>query len=458
LLKRRTAKRALAAVTTMALGAGLLISLAPTPGVASSHREAPLVSADPQIDATDLYTFRSPDKPNTVTLISSWIPFEEPAGGPNFFPWAEGVNYDIKIDNNHNAKADIVYRWVFTDHRRGGGNSFLYNNGAVDALNDPNLLFFQTYDLYRIRDDRKRLLVDNAVSVPSNVGQTSMPDFNALSDSGVAAVGTYGKTWAGQSDDPFFLDLRVFDLLYGPPGMTEVGDDTLEGFNVNTLAIQVPRSQLAKKGDVASHPIIGAWTTASRRSIQISKPNGSIRGDGRTVQVSRLGAPLVNEVVVPVKDKDLFNASKPKDDGQFLKYVTNSELAVLLNALYGVGAPETGRDDLVEVFLTGVAGLNQPSGVTASEQLRLNMTTPVCEPPGCAEYSTLGVIGGDNAGYPNGRRLADDAIDISLQVVGGELAANPNGLSDSVDANDVSFLSEFPYVGYAHSGSDADPH
>jgi len=150
LLNKRLRRRAFAVATTMALGVGLIAGLAPNPGVASSHREAPLVSADPQIDVTDVYAFVSPDKPGKVTLISSWIPFEEPAGGPNFYPWAAGVNYDIKIDNNHDAKPDITYRWIFTDQRRGGGNSFLYNNGPVTSLNDSNLLFYQTYDLQRI--------------------------------------------------------------------------------------------------------------------------------------------------------------------------------------------------------------------------------------------------------------------------------------------------------------------
>jgi hypothetical protein len=459
---KRTLRRASAAATTLVLGVGLLSALSPSPGLASSHREAPLVSADPQVDNTDLYAFVSPDRPETVTLVSSWIPFEEPAGGPNFYPWATGVNYDIRIDNDADAKADLVYRWKFTDHRADDGDSFLYANGAVDSLTDPNLLFSQTYDLQRIVIDsgRTRTLVDDAVSVPSNVGGATIPDFDELSDSGTVAFGSAPSyTWAGQSDDPFFLDLRVFDLLYGGDLM-EVGDDTLAGFNVNTMALQVPMDALAEDKDADENPIVGVWNTASRRSMRVQKHNGSQTASGDHVQVSRLGNPLVNEVVIPYKDKDRFNASKPADDGQFLDYVNDPELARLLNGLYGVPIADTSmaagiqRDDLISVFLTGVAGVNQPSGVVPSEQMRLNMSVAPCS----STCSTLGVIGGDDSGYPNGRRLTDDVIDISIQVVAGELAGNPNALGDGVGANPEGFLSEFPYVQYANSGSEDIPH
>ncbi|MGQ0670806.1 MAG: DUF4331 domain-containing protein [Actinomycetota bacterium] len=442
----RFRKRAIAAAATMALGVGLFAGLGPMSGGASSHREAPLISGDPQVDGTDLWAFVSPDRPDTVTLVSSWLPLQEPAGGPNFFPWAPGARYDIKIDNNGDAKADITYRWIFTDHRRDGGNSFLYANGPVTSLDDENLLFYQTYDLLRIVAGKSpKTVVDDAITVPSNVGGATMPDFPALSDEGVVAYGgAPSYTWAGQSDDPFFLDLRVFDLLYGG-NLSEVGDDTLAGFNVNTMALQVPKDDLAADGDAAANPIVGVWTTAARKA------------GGKFVQVSRLGMPLVNEVVIPYKDKDKFNASLPKNDGQFLSYVTEPELPQLIELVYGIPAPATPRDDLVAVFLTGVAGLNQPAGVTPSEQLRLNMSiNPDNE--GCAAFSRLGVIGGDICGFPNGRRLEDDVIDIALQVVEGFLLGQETGLGDGVDANDVPLLGSFPYVGYSHSGSDADPH
>lgn len=442
----RFRKRAIAAAATMALGVGLFAGLGPTTGGASSHREAPLISGDPQVDGTDLWAFVSPDRPDTVTVVSSWDPFEEPAGGPNFYPWAAGAHYDIKIDNDGDAKTDITYRWIFTDHRRDGGNSFLYANGPVTSLDDENLLFYQTYDLLRIVAGKSpKTLVDDAITVPSNVGGATMPDFAGLADEGVVAYGgAPSYTWAGQSDDAFFLDLRVFDLLYGG-NLSEVGDDTLAGFNVNTMALQVPKNDLAAGRDADANPIIGIWSIAARKAA------------GKFVQVSRLGMPLVNEVVIPYKDKDKFNASLPKNDGQFLSYVTEPELPQLIELVYGIPAPATPRDDLVAVFLTGVAGLNQPAGVTPSEQLRLNMSiNPDNE--GCATFSRLGVIGGDICGFPNGRRLEDDVIDIGLQVVEGFLLGQETGLGDGVDVNDVPFLGSFPYVGYAHSGSDADPH
>ncbi len=463
--KKRFGRRALATATALAMGVGLYAGLAPTTGLASSHREAPLVSADPQVDNTDVYAFVSPDEPDRVNLISSWIPFEEPAGGPNFYPWAPGVHYDIKIDNDGDARADLIYRWIFKNHRRDGGESFLYANGAVDSLDDENLLFYQTYDLQRIVvGGGTRTLVEDAISVPSNVGAATMPAFDVLSDEGITPVGPNGLTWAGQSDDPFFLDLRVFDLLYGGD-FSEVDDDTLAGFNVNTMALQVPMGNVAKGGDASAHPIIGVWSTASRKSLRVQDPDGGLSSRGDFVQVSRLGNPLVNEVVIPYKDKDKFNASRPVDDGQFLRSVNKPELPGLIELIYAVPAPDSDdttpgiqRDDLIQVFLTGVPTLNQPKNVVASEQLRLNMSIPPCEDGPCAEHSDLGVIGGDVAGYPNGRRLTDDVIDISLQVVEGELLGSPNDLGDGVGANDVGFLDSFPYVAYAHSGSNEDPH
>ena len=243
-MHRSIRTRVVAGAASLALGAGLFAGLAPSAVVASSHREAPLTAADPQIDNTDVYAFVSPDAPNTVTLISSWIPFEEPAGGPNFYNWAEDTNYDIKIDNDGDARPDVTYRWRFTTRYR-NPDSFIYNNGAVTSLNDENLLVRQTYDLFRIVGGNTNKILDNAKVAPSRVGSASMPGYNAnLFDAAVTPVGGgNSQSWVGQSDDPFFLDLRVFDLLYGGD-FTEAGDDTLAGFNVNTMALQVPKSKL----------------------------------------------------------------------------------------------------------------------------------------------------------------------------------------------------------------------
>jgi hypothetical protein len=442
--------------------AGLVVAVAvgafgPIGGRASSHREAPLVAADPQVDTTDVYAFVSPDDPSTVTLVANWIPFEEPAGGPNFYAFGENVQYDINVDNDGDARPDLTYRWIFENHYR-NQNTFLYNTGPVTSLGDPDLNFFQTYDLVLEREKgRPVTLVDDAIAAPSDVGAASMPDYAALRDEAVVSLSTGGQTFAGQADDPFFLDLRVFDLLYGA-NFSEAGDDTLAGFNVNTLAVQVPKELLAADGDPGDNPIIGVWSSTQRPHVQVLKEDGKRSSSNKFVQVSRLGMPLVNEVVIPVKDKDKFNASKPVDDAQFLSYVTDPEVPKLIEAIYGIPAPATPRDDLVAVFLTGLDGLNKPAGVVPGELIRLNMSIPPCEPGSCASYSRLGVIGGDIAGYPNGRRLSDDVIDISLQVVEGELVGNPNDLSDGVDANDGPFTSAFPYLALPHRGSDAAPH
>ena len=433
------------AVALMAAG-GLLTSagiagLGPVSATASSHREAPLIAGMPQYDNTDLYAFRSPDRKRTVTLAANWIPFEEPAGGPNFYTFATDARYDIHVDNDADAKPDVTFRWTFKDHYR-SKDTFLYANGPVTSLNDENLNFYQTYRLVRIKGDKTKVLVKNRRVAPSNVGEASMPDYAALRDQATTEVGKKARSFVGQAEDPFFLDLRVFDLLYGGD-LSEVGDDTLDGFNVNSVALQVPRRWVAEDRDPQKNPIIGTWSTTSKKSV-----GGGYR------QVSRLGMPLVNEVVLPLKVKDAFNASKPTQDVAALDYVTNPELPRLIEAVYGIPAPETPRNDLVSVFLTGVEGINKPAGkITPSEQLRLNMSTPVTEDP-----NRLGVIGGDNQGFPNGRRLVDDVIDIALQVVEGELVGNPNDLGDGVDTNDVEFSDTFPYLALPVSGSESDPH
>lgn len=451
-----------AIVTAMALVASMS-ALGVVGGNASSHREAPLVSADPQVDQTDLYAFVSPDDADSVTLVSNWIPFEEPAGGPNFYSFAEGVRYDVNISNDGDALAEIVYRWKFKNHYR-NPNTFLYNTGQVTSLTDEDLNFYQTYDLQRIVGKKKPVtVINNAIVAPNHVGDASMPDYESLSDEAIKDLANGGKSWVGHADDPFYLDLRVFDLLYGAD-FSEVGDDTLAGFNVHSMVLQVPADELAKAKDAAANPVIGVWNTASRRSTRIQRPDGSQTFEGKWVQLSRLGSPLVNEVVVPVGLKDYFNGSKPNKDAQYLGAVQDPELPRLIEAVYGIPAPDSDPDaagiqraDLIQVFLTGIPDLNQPAGVQASEMLRLNMSIPPCE-EGCPEYSTLGVIAGDVAGFPNGRRLADDVIDIALQVVEGELIGNPNDLGDGVDTNDKTFRSMFPYVSLPHSGSNASPH
>ena len=334
----RIRNKVLAATTALVVGGGLFAGLAPLASRASSHREAPLTAADPQIDNTDVYAFVSPDRPDSVTLVSSWIPFEEPAGGPNFYLWAEHTNYDINISNDGGTNADITYRWKFTTHYR-NPNTFLYNTGPVTSLNDPDLNIYQTYDLWKIANGHKNRLLHNAKVAPSNVGAASMPNYNGdLFDAATTKFGGSNPSysWVGQSDDPFFLDLRVFDLLYGAD-LSEAGDDTLSGFNVNTFALQVPTKDVTKGGEST----IGIWSTASRPSMRIENGDGSQSFKGKNVQVSRLGSPLVNEVVVPVGLKDYFNSSKPKADGAALPLVQDPELPHLLNAVYGTDIPDS---------------------------------------------------------------------------------------------------------------------
>ena len=439
-MSRSTAARSGAAVllaASAALVAGGLASLTPGQAGASSHREAPLISGQPQYDNTDVYAFVSPDKPGTTTLVANWLPFEDPAGGPNFYKFATDARYDINIDNDGDSQTDLTYRLTFKDHYK-NTNTFLYNTGPVRSLHDPNLNFTQTYDLTLIRRvhggavSAQRLASDVPVA-PSNVGKASMPDYPALRTQAVRPLASGGQVFAGQADDPFFLDLRVFDLLYGG-NLSEVGHDTLHGYNVQTVALQVPSKQLAP-----TQPTIGIWSDTQRRTA----------GGGFT-QVSRLGMPLVNEVVIPLKDKDKFNASIPWHDAQFGQYVTDPELPKLIQGIYKIPAPAAPRKDLVQVFLTGVPGLNQPPNARPAEMIRLNTSIPPSKDP-----QRLGVLAGDKAGYPNGRRLTDDVVDISLQVVEGKLlGAKIPPLGDAVNANDRAFGGTFPYVALPWSGSD----
>ncbi|MEU1477471.1 DUF4331 domain-containing protein [Streptomyces sp. NPDC001668] len=435
-------RRSLATLVCGALAAGGLAAagvatLEPGAASASSHREAPLISGDPQYDNTDVYAFVSPDKPDSTTIVANWIPFEEPGGGPNFYQFAEDAQYDLHIDNNGDGQGDLLYRFTFKTHVK-NKKSFLYNTGVVDSLDDPDLNVTQTYDieLFRLKHQKveyKTKVADDIPVAPSNVGKASMPNYEKLRDQAVYKLPGDSTAFAGQADDPFFADLRVFDLLYGG-NLSEVGNDTLKGYNVNSIALQVPTEMIAE----SSHqPVVGIWSTTQRRNAQ-----------GYYSQVSRLGNPLVNEVVNPLKDKDKFNASSPWDDGQFLKNVTNPELPKLIEAIYKIPAPKEPRNDLVDVFLKGVKGLNQPPHVRPAEELRLNTSIKPTDSP-----KRLGVLDGDNAGFPNGRRLTDDVIDASLQVVEGELVGSKNDLGDAVDKNDKDFEKSFPYVALPTEGS-----
>jgi hypothetical protein len=449
------------AVAAMA-GMSTVFNLGALPSDASSHREAPLISQDPVADATDLYAFVSPDAPDTVTLVAAYYPMQDPAGFPNYYRFGDDVIYRINIDNNGDAIEDILYQWEF-DTEIVNPNSFLYQAGPIDSLDSPNLNVRQTYTLSEGRGGVLTEIASGLMTPPVNIGPKSTPDYEALADAAIHEVGDGMKVFAGQRDDPFWVDLGgVGDLLTirELPGNAGGGVDDLAGLNVMALVLQVPIDQLTSSGAVpagadAADAVIGLWTTALRPSTLVYS-TGAQTASGNLVQVSRLGMPLVNEVVAPLGAKDLFNGSHPSSDAQFLGAVTDPEIAKLFNLLYGealVPVPESGRDDLVTVFLTGVPGLNQPANVTPSEMLRLNVAIPPAE-----TENPLGVIGGDNAGFPNGRRLGDEVVDIELRVAAGfllgeEFQNGANGqLGDGVPTNDVAFLSSFPYVGLPHQG------
>jgi hypothetical protein len=447
---RRTAVALLAASATALAGSALL--LAPAAGTASSHREAPQILKDPLADNTDVYAFVSPDKPDTTTLISNWEGFQDPSGGPNFYPWDEEAQYDIKIDNNGDAKPDITYRWTFqTQDLRKDANTFLYNNGPVTSFDDENLLFKQTYKLERVGGDgTSTTLVDSGKVAPSFVGDASIPDYSELRDEAITPVES-GQSYVGQADDPFFLDLRVFDLLYGGD-LSETGVDTLDGKNVNTIALQVPTSSLVQGGD----PVIGVWSTTNRPSMKVINNDGTRQTSGEFVQISRLGNPLVNEVVIPVGLKDAFNSLPPEKDATVqaaVDRVNDPEVPKLIEKIYGVPAPATPRDDLFAIFLTGIEGVNKPQGeVTPAELLRLNTSIMPSGNP-----SRLGLLAKDSAGFPNGRRLADDVVDIELQALEGAVrtgeVVQALATGDGVNTNDREFGERFPYVALPHSGS-----
>ena len=447
-----------------ALGAATMVAASvATPALASSHREAPVVAGDPQIDGTDTFAFVSPDNPDSVTLVANYIPFQDPPGGPNFYPFANDARYNINVDTDGDAVPNLTYRFTFS-----GGfqdkTTFLYNTGPVNNLDDATLNFKQNYKVEQLGPDGKVLstVVESGKVAPSNVGVASMPNYGALRqqslDSGAGSDGT--KTFAGQADDPFFLDLRVFDLLYGGD-LSETGNPVLTGKNVNSISVQIPKSVLGANGLDASG-VVGVWTTSERQSMLAINADGTRAASGDWVQTSRLGNPLVNEVVSSVELKDAFNALKPEKDGSvqgLVDRVTDPEVPKLIEKIYGIPAPATPRDDLVSVFLTGVKGLNQPTKVTPSEMMRLNTNTPVT-----AEPNRLGVLAGDAGGFPNGRRLTDDVVDIELQTLEGAIQADGSiklvdalAAGDGVNENDVPFESSFPYVALPNPGSNTGP-
>jgi hypothetical protein len=513
----RTWSRRLALTASAVTAAALLVAAVlvgfERHAEASSHREAPLISKDPYADGTDQYVFLSPADENRIVLMASWIPFEGPEGGPNYFEWDDAALYDIYVDNNGDATADYTYT-LSSQVQVGNPNTFLYNTGPIANIADPAWNRKQFYTVTETAaGGTPTVLVGNKLAAPVNIGEKSTANYAALESQAFYSAPGNVKVFAGQTDDPFFVDLQVFDLLTlrgqnKPIGYDQynIPVDSLSGFNVHTLVVEVPVSRL-KNG---SEPVLGVWSGTRRPTVPVLQVAGTDTeaaaeaGAAAYKQVSRLGMPLVNEVVIPMGLKDVFNSLSPNQDlGAYAllqKSVENPEIGTLLCALYGVplpgdadadcnteftpGTPRSGRGDIFDVFLTGMKlsapftittksgplglpsgfNVNQPAGVVPSEMIRINtdIKGDLCSPV----PSRLGVLGGDACGFPNGRRLADDVVEIELLAVAGaaygvldgrdaSFSFNPaliGVLTDGVDANDMPFRSTFPYVAQAQSG------
>ena len=466
---------ALAALTLAAmaavLAAALIRAAGPGPAGASSHSEAPLIGEDPRADNTDVYAFVSPDDPDKVTIIANYIPLEAPASGPNFYSFDDSVVYAINIDNDGDAREDLSYQFRFKTRTRNGG-TFLYNVGPITSLDDPDWNRPQTYDVTLVKEDRgarrKTVLGEDLPTPPVNIGPRSTPNYGALAADAVRTLPGDTKVFAGQRDDPFYVDLgSVFDLLglrpfnafHVIPLAPEPGVDAVAQFNTHAIAIQVPISQLT----IPNRPTIGIYASASRQRVRMLRNDGSARHLSNFVQVSRLGEPLINEVVIPLSKKDFWNREDPADDVQFLEFYRSPEVARLINGLYPAteDIEEHDRDDLVAILLTGVPSLNF-TGPQKADLLRLNTSIEPTAPVGAG--NRLGVMGGDFAGFPNGRRLEDDVVDIEVRAIAegygpflnallGLPNKTPNNqLGDGVDANDKSFLTGFPYAATPHQG------
>jgi Domain of unknown function (DUF4331) len=436
---------------SLVTAAVLAVAWGPSPKEAksSSHREAPAISEDPTADTTDLYAFRSADRPDMLTIVGNWIPAEDPAAGPMYYRFSTGARYNIKIDRNGDARPDVTYRFQFKNRR-----SPLFLAETV-----------QDYTVTRIRGGRTSV-VARGTTPPNNVGPRTnqmfygSADHSTLANARIFSLAGGGRVFAGQREDAFFGDIgAIFDLLAfrRGTGNTGGGKDFFAGYAVHAIALQIPISQL----DDSDH-IVGVWATTERQRVVVRSHRGGSAAAGtgaglagrhagrRWVQVSRLANPLVNELLIPTGLKDQWNRDAPANDREYVRYFREPMLAAAINDLYPgiVNAPETGRDDLVAVLLTGVEGLNH-TGPRLADMLRINLSIPPTATP-----NRLGVFGNDLAGWPNGRRLEDDVIDIAERAVAGKLKGNPNAdaLGDGVDANDVSSLSSFPYEAHPPSG------
>ncbi len=447
----------------------------------SSHREAPEISKDPVADSTDVYAFVSPDKPATVTLIANYVPLQSPAGGPNFYEFGDDVLYEIHIDTDGNAEPDITYQFRFKTVV-GDPDTFLYNTGPITSLSSSAWNRKQFYSVTRRDRWGTHHLGSDLACPPCNIGPLSTPDYaTALAGPAVHTLADGSSVFAGQRAEGFYVDLgSIFDLGNLRPiqelnvfakaiGLSSMpGVNTTEFVNVHSIALQVDISKLTAPG----RPVIGVWTTASRRRVGIREGGGDWTWSGPHTQVSRLGNPLINEVIIPMSKKDYWNTQRPAHDKQFATYVAHPELAGLIAALYAPNFPNlqaavtagTARADLEAILLTGipsgiVPGFTNFTGAVQADLLRLNTSVPPAASP-----NPLGVIGGDHAGFPNGRRVFDDIVTVELRAVAGAtlplvdsaftadaaVSAITDGLTDTSPGGP--YLVQFPYLGVPYDG------
>lgn len=460
----------------------------------TSHREAPAISKDPVADNTDLYAFVSPDKPSTVTIIANYIPLQLPPGGPNFYKFGDDVAYSIYIDNNADAKPEITYTFRFqTDVLN--GNTFLYNTGQITSLTDPNWNVRQSYTVTRKDSKGTQVLGSNLPTPPVNIGPRSTPNYANLAAAALSTLTDGSMCFAGQRGEGFYVDLgSIFDLLtLRPfenyqviPTPAAPGVNTTSTLNVHSIALQVPISRLTNDGSVptsvtSSSAVIGVWAAASRREVTIlnNTSAGSYPTEsGPWKQVSRLGNPLINEIVIPLSLKDYWNSQNPDNDSQFQKYYLNLEVASLMPVLYPVAlttndgvpnAPSNPRQDIAAILGTGIpsgliSGFQNYTGPTFADMLRLNLAIP----PNTTNPSPYGIIGGDLAGFPNGRRPDDDTVAIYLRVAAGVIypLISPSFVPPTAAAilgdfypnlPTVPFLTDFPYLPTPWDGFDYTP-
>jgi hypothetical protein len=466
----------------------------------SSHREAPEVSKDPAADNADVYAFVSPDDPSTVTLISNFVPLQDPPGGPNFFEFGDDVMYSIYIDNDGDGKPEISYVFHFTTSLR-NPNTFLYNTGPIASLDSPNWNKRQFFTVTRVEGDdttiygsahpkhhgkhnlKARVLGRNLACPPCNIGPRSTPNYAGLGQAAVHALPGGGKVFAGQRTDGFYVDLgAIFDLadlrpfqhLHLIPSADALGVDATKTLNIHTIALQIPISDLTADRSAPKDPntkssVIGVWSAASRRRVRMIDKSSNGSETGPWIQVSRLGNPLFNEVIVPLGEKDRWNRLHPAEDKAFLKHVRHPEVAKLLPVLYpgvfpnlaGLGAA---RADLVAILLTGlpsgiVPGFQNYTGKLPADQLRLNVAIPPTTKP-----SPYGILGGDLAGFPNGRRVFDDVVSIELRAIAGasyplvEKAYKPDAaaglLTEGLSPASNRYQATFPYLAPPLDGFD----